>query len=78
MTQVSEQAHARFDEHRVWRHRKGGVYTVVGVLSGDVVYVAHKDGAMWYRPADEFLDGRFEPLEGEAPLTPEESGMRRG
>jgi len=78
MTQVSVEILARFEGHRVWRHRKGGVYTVFGVLAGIVFYAAHKDGTMWYRPADEFLDGRFEPLEGEAPLTPEEAGMRQG
>lgn len=78
MTPASAEILARLEEHRVWCHRKGGVYTVFGVLAGIVTYAAHKDGTMWYRTADEFLDGRFTPARGEAPLSPEEAGMRRG
>lgn len=62
----------------VWKHNKGGVYTVVGHRRGLVFYVSHADGRKWYRPEDEFLDGRFEPIRDAFPLTAEEAGFERG
>lgn len=50
------------------RHRKGGLYRVVGpaTIEADmtpaVVYEG-RNGGMWVRPASEFYDGRFTPVE---------------
>lgn len=56
----------------VWQHRKGGLYTVLGVATGCekhkqgiegvnmVVYLSHEDEPrMYVRSRAEFLDGRF-------------------
>jgi hypothetical protein len=62
----------------VWRHRKrGSVYTVIGVSRGIVYYVNHANGGRWWRPLEEFLDGRFE-LSAETPLSEDEAGFSRG
>lgn len=50
------------------RHRKGGLYRVLGqgVLEADrsaVVLYDDLEGTIWVRPLAEFEDGRFEPLE---------------
>lgn len=51
-----------------YRHRKGGVYTIVGICThtetGDllVCYVG-SDGKTWARPAQMFCDGSFERIE---------------
>lgn len=58
----------------VWRHRKGGIYTIVGMLGEDVVYVAHSDRRRWQRPLAEFVDGRFSRA-AEAPLGREDIGI---
>ena len=54
-----------------YMHRKtGGHYQVVGVAKAQVIdairdmdevviYRSEKDGSLWVRPKDEFLDGRF-------------------
>ena len=49
------------------RHRKGGLYRVVGpaILEADrsaVVIYDDAEGTVWVRSADEFNDGRFTPL----------------
>lgn len=62
----------------VWRHNKGGTYTVLGESSDIVYYVAHSDGRMWWRPRVEFFDGRFTPVEDATPLHPEQMGFERG
>ena len=62
----------------IWRHRKGGIYTVLGISEGNVFYIAHADGALWYRPAQEFFDGRFTRIHGLVQPTPEEMGFKRG
>ena len=59
----------------VWRHRKGGVYTVIGQLEGDEIYVAHADGCRWRRETAEFTDGRFTLLESESCLSDDEAGI---
>ena len=52
-----------------WRHRKGGVYTVVSAaireedLSPLVIY-RNSEGVTWARPLSEFGDGRFTPVDG--------------
>lgn len=51
------------------RHRKGGLYRVLGqgVLEADrsaVVLYDDAQGTIWVRDAVEFEDGRFVPLEG--------------
>jgi hypothetical protein len=54
-----------------WRHRKGGDYEVVQIAyresdsSIEVVYVSRASGDAFIRPYDEFMDGRFLPLEAE-------------
>lgn len=51
-----------------WRHRKGGLYLIVGVakveadLSPVVVYRS-ATGDLWTRPLAEFMDGRFSRAE---------------
>lgn len=50
------------------QHRKGGLYRVLaeGILETDrsaVVIYDDADGTVWVRPAAEFDDGRFAPLE---------------
>lgn len=62
----------------IWRHRKGGIYTVIGIHEGTVYYVAHSDGVFWYRPASEFFDGRFTRVYNLIQPTPEGMGFRRG
>lgn len=63
---------------RVWRHKKrGSVYTILGESDGMVFYVAHADGRRWWRPREEFYDGRFEEW-SEPPLSPDELGFERG
>jgi len=60
----------------VWQHRKGGVYTVVGIAKGCeknklgieghdmVVYQSNDLERRWYvRAKHEFLDGRFTLVE---------------
>ena len=49
------------------RHRKGGLYRVVGpaILEADrtaVIIYDDAGGVVWVRSADEFNDGRFTPL----------------
>jgi len=56
--------------HHVYRHRKGGTYTVIGTVRGVVYYAAHEDGSIWWRDHHEFHDGRFQPVDGE-PLSPD-------
>lgn len=52
-----------------WRHRKGGLYTVVMLairesdLSAVVLYRG-PDGFCWDRPLSEFADGRFTMVDG--------------
>ena len=62
-------------ELRSVRHRKGGVYTVVGnVIRNDerlVLYVSHDDRMWWIRPRSMFIDGRFSGSQ-ETPLTLQE------
>lgn len=54
-----------------WRHRKGGLYTVLhhGFIEADetpcIVYRPDGADAVWVRPTAEFLDGRFTRLEDE-------------
>jgi len=57
--------------HKRWRHLKtGGEYTLVGtcrIEATNVPAYAYKSdvtGTVWVRPMDEFLDGRFEKIEG--------------
>lgn len=81
VARVKNTAKAKHDVtvYSVWRHKKrGSVYTIVGVRRGVVFYCSHADGKLWYRPLDEFADGRFEVVKGEKPLTPEECGFERG
>lgn len=59
-----------------YRHRKGGVYTLIGVAGARAYYIAHSDGSRWWRPVLEFLDGRFEFLSDPGP-SPEELGFTR-
>lgn len=48
-----------------WQHRKGGLYRLLkfGTIEADltpaVIYESHKDGMVWVRPYDQFMDGRF-------------------
>lgn len=56
-----------------FRHVKtGGLYHIAllcrieATNTPAVAYVSHKDGTVWVRPQDEFLDGRFEKVEGAA------------
>lgn len=57
----------------VWRHRKTGTKYVVlhvGMIESGlvpcVVYRLHMEpGVVWVRPVTEFVDGRFENLDGE-------------
>ncbi len=49
------------------RHRKGGLYRVVGpatleVDRSDVIIYDDAEGTVWVRSAVEFNDGRFTPL----------------
>ena len=49
------------------RHRKGGLYRVVGKATleadrSDAVIYDDADGVTWVRSAAEFYDGRFTPL----------------
>lgn len=55
-----------------WTHvRAGGRYVVrMGVViestvTPAVAYYSLETGVVWVRPLDEFLDGRFQPLEPE-------------
>ncbi len=53
--------------HPTHRHRKGGLYRVVGPAifeadRSDVVIYDDADGTVWVRSAQEFHDGRFTPL----------------
>ena len=75
---------ARFWSRLRWRpthrHRKGGLYRVItrGVWEPErraVVIYDDADGITWVRPADEFDDGRFTPLDQVA--TGGRSRMRR-
>ncbi|MEM9011565.1 MAG: DUF1653 domain-containing protein [Pseudomonadota bacterium] len=63
----------RLDPHRalagsVWRHRKGGLYRIECIalkeadLSLEVVYRARRGGAVYTRPFQDFMDGRFRRL----------------
>lgn len=49
----------------VVRHKKGGLYTRVAIVSqGDALmiwYISHHDGAWWLREKSMFEDGRFAP-----------------
>jgi hypothetical protein len=51
-----------------WKHRKGGIYSVVSnarieaTLEAAVVYRDEVTGMTWVRPLAEFVDGRFERL----------------
>jgi hypothetical protein len=54
----------------MYRHIKtGGLYRVICIASVEatlelvVVYQSEQDGQCWTRPLDEFMDGRFEPVE---------------
>lgn len=54
---------------QLFRHLKtGGLYTFISegvdekTLAPVVVYQSHQDGKVWVRSADEFFDGRFEPI----------------
>lgn len=61
----------------IWRHKKRGTsYTILAegelhsaefsVLNGSTL-VAYRDvdsGKVWFRPKDEFFDGRFERIGG--------------
>ena len=64
----------QLDHAFLWKHKKrGGIYQVLGVgelqssnlpnIEG-VELVAYKgtDGKLWFRPKQEFLDGRYEPI----------------
>jgi hypothetical protein len=47
-----------------WRHRKGGLYMVLGTGFEEsavrlVVIYRSTEGVAWTRPVAEFLDGRF-------------------
>ena len=53
-----------------WKHLKtGGIYIVVGpsiierTNEPAILYQREGDGTLWVRPTDEFLDGRFEPVD---------------
>ena len=63
---------------RVWRHKvRGSIYTVIGEMDGIVYYISHADGRKWWRPFDEFYDGRFERVDTE-PLSAADLGFERG
>ena len=52
----------------VWLHRKGGKYMVVGIAIEEatlrpIVCYTGGIGVMWLRPRDEFMDGRFTPID---------------
>lgn len=61
-----------------WRHVKtGNIYTVVGACrlehSNSPAYLyMDKAGIIWARDKDEFLDGRFEPLDNHYDLVKKE------
>lgn len=62
----------------VWRHRKGGIYTVDQVVThtetGEwLVVYSGEDGESWARPLSDFLDGRF--TEQERPASPRTMAM---
>lgn len=63
---------------QVFRHRKGGVYTLIGQVGPVVYYVSHEDGKRWWRPASEFFDGRFDPTTDVEPISPFAAGFSRG
>lgn len=52
-----------------WRHRKGGDYEIALIayresdLRLEVVYIAQSSGDVFVRPYDEFMDGRFTPMD---------------
>lgn len=54
----------------VWRHHKGGTYRVLSLgyieatLTPAVVYVSSQEHIVWIRPVSEFMDGRFERIDG--------------
>lgn len=54
----------------LWRHRKGGLYELVGhgrhseTLEEMTAY-AGEDGSLWFRPREMFEDGRFTREEGD-------------
>lgn len=55
----------------IYRHVKtGGLYRVLCIASVEatlelvVVYQSEQDGRCWTRPLDEFMDGRFEVVQG--------------
>jgi hypothetical protein len=58
-----ESLRAAVDSTRCVKHRKGGVYTVLGpVVRGQehlILYVSHSDKIWWIRPRGMFIDGRF-------------------
>ena len=77
----------------VWRHRKGGTYTVVGVAKGcekhkqgiegvDLVVYQSNDieKRLFVRAKAEFLDGRFTlgPPNGSAGLAVQDNGVKHG
>lgn len=50
-----------------WRHKKtGNVYQVVGgcriEATGELGILYAREGIVWCRPSEEFLDGRFESI----------------
>lgn len=53
-----------------YRHRKGGIYTTMGIAEHTetkekmVVYERDSDGEMFVRPLAMFEDGRFERVDG--------------
>ncbi|PYE86890.1 DUF1653 domain-containing protein [Phyllobacterium leguminum] len=66
-------------------HRKrGSTYQVTGIAlvqtdSGlrdmdAVVLYRGEDGRLWVRGVEEFIDGRFEPIDPVPPLTPDAEG----
>lgn len=74
-------ADASFDGRKRWLHLvSGGSYRALGVVAvqsshpiveGDhlVIYESEEDGALYARPVDEFMDGRFLETERDAPST---------
>lgn len=57
----------------IWRHKKTRrVYVVMGQCrleatnAPGLLYRSAQDGTTWARDLDEFLDGRFEPVEIES------------
>lgn len=50
-----------------WRHKKtGGIYQVIGgcriEATNKLGILYAREGVVWCRPSEEFLDGRFEAL----------------